>query len=104
MVGCCRFLLVVAAAAASAALSAPRVLAQAPAAKQGVQCTLRGNADMPVNLPIYDGSGQVVARFSGGESSLLVSEFPSDASGKVKIETALGGGGFRIRGQIELGK
>jgi hypothetical protein len=59
---------------------------------------------MPVNLPIYDGAGQVIARFSGGESSVRASDFPSDAAGKVKVQSAIGRGGFRINGAIEVSK
>jgi hypothetical protein len=100
-----RFLLAVACAGFAAwAWPAPTARAQVQVSRQGALCALRGSANMPVNLPIYDGSNQVIARFSGGESGLQVSEFPSDAAGKVKVETALGRGGFRIRGAIEVSK
>src|SRR5262245_55582108 len=83
MVMASRFLLVLGGAGlAVCSLGEPVAQAQAPSQASG-QCSLVGTADMPVNLPIYDGAGQVIARFSGGESSIRASDFPSDASGKV---------------------
>jgi len=97
--------LLVFAVAGFALFAPPEPVARAQTPVQlGGRCTLTGNAELPVNLPIYDASGQVIARFSGGESPLRASEFPNDASGRVRVETAIGRGGFRISGAIELGK
>jgi hypothetical protein len=104
MVTSSRFLLIIGAGLLVCTAREPVARAQAPVAQQSAQCALVGAADMPVNLPIYDGAGQVIARFSGGESSVRASDFPSDAAGKVKIETAIGRGGFRIQGAIEVSK
>lgn len=66
-----------------------------------VQCQVRGRAQLPINTVITDGQGKPVARFSGGESTLQVNEFPSDPHGKARVETGYGTGSFRVRGSIE---
>lgn len=105
MVTAFRSVLVAGAACLTAyAAGEPSARAQATAVPQFSRCALRGTAEMPVDLPIYDEAGQVVARFSGGKSPLAASEFPSDASGRAKVETALGSGGFKIRGYVEASK
>src|SRR5262245_59200507 len=47
----------------------------APPPATGPACALRGTLRLPKHLPIYDSAGQSVARFSGGESPLLISGF-----------------------------
>ena len=44
----------------------------------------------------------MVARFSGAPTPLLVSDFPLDARGRVRVETGTGAGGFRIRGFLSV--
>ncbi|HWZ93211.1 MAG TPA: hypothetical protein VNW92_30335, partial [Polyangiaceae bacterium] len=70
---------------------------QAPTA----QCSLRGQSVMPVNAAIVDLRGNAIARFSGAPTPLVASDFPSDAQGKVRIETGFGAGSFRIRGFVD---
>jgi hypothetical protein len=65
------------------------------------QCSLRGQVPMPLDTPIVDASGHAVARFSGAPTPLVASDFPSDAQGKVRIETGFGAGSFRIRGFVD---
>ena len=66
-------------------------------------CVLRGIAEPRVNANIEDSQGRVIARFSGAPTALLASDFPTDARGRVRIETGTGAGGFRVRGQLAVG-
>jgi hypothetical protein len=68
------------------------------------QCTLRGESVMPVNVAIVDLRGQPIARFSGAPTPLVVSDFPSDSQGKLRVETGFGAGFFRIRGFVDPGQ
>ncbi len=70
---------------------------QAPIA----QCSLRGQVVMPMATPILDTWGHPIARFSGAPTPLIASDFPSDAQGKVRIETGFGAGFFRVRGFVD---
>src|SRR6187399_673511 len=68
----------------------------------GATCTLRGVGEPRINANIEDAQGHVVARFSGAATPLLVSDFPVDAHGRVRVETGTGAGGFRIRGFLPV--
>jgi hypothetical protein len=78
----------------------PRGMAGPPSAS--TTCTLRGVAEPRINADIADAQGRVVARFSGAPTPLLVSDFPLDARGRVRVETGTGAGGFRIRGFLPV--
>jgi hypothetical protein len=65
------------------------------------QCILRGQAVVPDKATIVNALGKPIARFSGAPTPLLASDFPSDAQGKVRVETGVGAGSFRIRGFLE---
>jgi hypothetical protein len=65
------------------------------------QCTLRGQGVVPNKATIVNALGQPIARFSGAATPLVASDFPSDAQGKVRIETGVGAGSFRIRGFLD---
>ncbi|MGC4091844.1 MAG: hypothetical protein QM756_28965 [Polyangiaceae bacterium] len=78
----------------------PRGTAGPPSAS--TTCTLRGVSEPRINADIEDGQGHVVARFSGAATPLMVSDFPLDARGKVRVETGTGAGGFRIRGFLAV--
>jgi hypothetical protein len=65
-------------------------------------CVLRGVAEPRVNASIEDTQGRVIARFSGAPTALLASDFPSDARGRVRVETGTGAGGFRVRGLLAV--
>ena len=101
-------------AAALAALASPSALRSFARAFGGValaqsgppqtptaQCSLRGQSVMPSNAPIVDALGHAIARFSGAPTPLVATDFPSDAHGKVRVETGFGAGSFRIRGFVE---
>jgi hypothetical protein len=64
------------------------------------QCSLRGEDVLPEKVSILNALGQPIARFSGAPTPLIASDFPSDAQGKVHIETGTGAGSFRIRGYL----
>jgi len=66
-----------------------------------IQCALRGQSVMPASASIVDAQGRPIARFSGAATPLVVSDFPSDAQGTVRIETGFGAGSFRIRGFLD---
>lgn len=78
------------------ASTAPRGTPGPPSAS--TTCTLRGVSEPRINADIEDAQGKVVARFSGAPTPLLVSDFPVEARGRVRVETGTGAGGFRIRG------
>lgn len=65
-------------------------------------CVLRGVAEPRVNAQIEDSQGRVIARFSGAPTALRASDFPSDAQGRVHVETGTGAGGFRVRGRLAI--
>jgi hypothetical protein len=65
------------------------------------QCSLRGQGVVPNKATIVNALGQPIARFSGAPTPLVASDFPSDAQGKVRIETGVGAGSFRIRGFLD---
>ncbi|MCA9596780.1 MAG: hypothetical protein KC776_25870 [Myxococcales bacterium] len=95
---------IVTAAAAAQLGHAPPARADQSATK--VSCTLRGMAQMPVNLAIYDkpSGGSPIARFSGGETALAASDFFADGGKRVEIQTGTGTGSFRIAGYIDASK
>lgn len=66
-------------------------------------CSIQGTALMPKDLSIHDAAqgGQPIARFSGGESALTVTEFPTGSSGRARVETGTGNGSFRISGWVD---
>ncbi len=68
------------------------------------QCSLRGQVVMPMDTPILDTWGHPIARFSGAPTPLAASDFPSDAQGKVRVDTGFGAGSFRIRGFVDPGQ
>lgn len=68
----------------------------------GTPCTLRGVTHVAANTAIYGADGQVIARFSGADSALSASAFPSDPRGRVKVETGTGSGSFRVRGLLSV--
>ncbi|HEY2405323.1 MAG TPA: hypothetical protein VGI10_04945 [Polyangiaceae bacterium] len=74
--------------------------AEPPAA---AQCQVHGTAQPAVNTVISDAQGRALARFSGGDTALQVSEFPRDPHGKARIETGTGTGSFRVRGFVDAG-
>jgi hypothetical protein len=92
-----------------AGLAAVIALADCPdqaQAQAAATCTIRGNAQMPKDLPIYDSAqgSQEIARFSGGDSALTVTELPAGASGRARVETGTGTGSFRLSGWIDVTK
>jgi hypothetical protein len=96
------------------ALASPTVLGQLDIGDSGAalaqpgpprapitQCSLRGQIVMPLDTPIVDTMGHAIARFSGASTALVANDFPSDAQGKVGIETGFGAGSFRVRGFVD---
>ena len=68
-------------------------------------CVIRGEAAMPSTLSIYDKpqGGRSIARFTGGKTPIVASNF-STSAGRVAVETGTGSGGFRIKGFVESGQ
>ncbi|HEX3774318.1 MAG TPA: hypothetical protein VHV51_07625 [Polyangiaceae bacterium] len=64
------------------------------------QCSLRGQVRMPADTPIASALGSPIARFSGAPTRLVIGDFPSDAQGKVEVQTGFGAGSFRIHGFV----
>jgi hypothetical protein len=77
-----------------------------PGPPQGptVQCTMRGQSVMSDSVSIVDARGRSIARFSGATTPLVASDFPSNAQGRVRIETGFGAGSFRLRGFVDAGQ
>lgn len=71
----------------------------------GSRCVLRGQAVMPLNVNVYDqpSGGSVIARFTGGQTALAASNFPS-GSGRARVRTGTGTGSFRIAGYVDVGR
>jgi hypothetical protein len=92
-------ILTTAIAAAAVALSP----AGEPAHAQPL-CEIQGTARMPKDLTIFDAEQgeQPIARFSGGDSALTVTDFPTTGTGRARIETGTGNGSFRIKGWIDV--
>jgi hypothetical protein len=65
-------------------------------------CVIRGEAAMPSTLSIYDKeqAGRPIARFTGGKTPIVASNFSGTAR-RVAVETGTGSGGFRIKGFVE---
>jgi hypothetical protein len=65
-------------------------------------CVIRGEAAMPSTLSIYDKEqeGRRIARFTGGKTPIVASNFSASAR-RVAVETGTGTGGFRIKGFVE---
>ncbi len=82
------------------AATGPRGTAGPPSAV--TTCTLRGVTEPRINADIEDAQGHVIARFSGAPTPLVASDFPSDAHGRVRVESGTGAGGFRIRGYLPV--
>jgi hypothetical protein len=68
----------------------------------GTPCSLRGVTQVSTNTAIYGADGQAIARFSGAESAVTASSFPSDARGRVRVETGTGIGSFRVHGFMSV--
>ncbi|MEZ4223412.1 MAG: hypothetical protein R3B13_20870 [Polyangiaceae bacterium] len=99
-------LLGVLAATLAAGLLAPAPVRAQKATADATQCSVRGLAQLPIDLPIYDKSeaGTPIARFTGGESALAASDFFAGGGKRVQVQTGTGKGSFRIAGWAEAAK
>jgi hypothetical protein len=68
------------------------------------RCSLSGRAIFPANTPIEDASRRVIARFSGAEATVKVSEITLASAARARIETGSGRGGLRVQGYVEARK
>jgi hypothetical protein len=61
---------------------------------------VRGKARVAKDVAIFAerSGGPVIARFSGGEIPLTVSDFPGAPGGRAVVETGTGAGSFKFRG------
>jgi hypothetical protein len=91
-----------------ACLAATRAWAPAPAHAQSagasqtfVPCGITGRSTLPLNTAIQDADGRVVARFSGGETTVTVSGFTLKTAARARVETGNGRGGFRVKGFVD---
>jgi hypothetical protein len=73
----------------------------ASASQTFIPCGITGRSTLPLNAAIQDADGRVIARFSGGETTLTVSGFTSKTAARARIETGNGRGGFRVKGFID---
>ncbi|HMR75116.1 MAG TPA: hypothetical protein PKD61_08390 [Polyangiaceae bacterium] len=91
-------------ALASFLIAAPGAAETTAASKPA--CSVSGEAEMPVNLPIYDKAdgGTPIARFSGGDTALRATDFFASAGKRVAVETGTGTGSFRISGFTDASK
>jgi hypothetical protein len=81
--------------------------APAPAtgpAEPSVRCALSGRAQLPLNPPLQSAAGRAVARFSGADATLGVSELTLSATPRARVETGAPRGSFRLRGWVDASK
>lgn len=92
--------------AAGATESLGEGAARADGATAKSSCTLSGIAQMPVNEVIYDKAdgGKAIARFTGGDTPLVATDFFFGGGKRVRIQTGTGSGGFRINGWVDATK
>lgn len=81
--------------AAALATILPLLLVAAPARADDV-CSLHGDPVMPKGVTITDASGTDIAQFTGAKVTVTLSGFPSNGSGRAKIQTS----GFRVDGYV----
>jgi hypothetical protein len=90
------------------ALAPERAAAEdVPQTAPGGHCVVQGTARIAANVLIYDKAqgGEPFARFTGGETPLVSSEFPARAgSGRLRVQTGTGSGSFRIDGYTDATK
>ncbi len=69
-------------------------------------CTLSGKAEMPVNVVIYDKAdgGSAIARFTGGETRLALSQPFAQGGKRAYVATGTGTGSFRVDGWTDVTK
>lgn len=96
-------------AGAGAVVVAPTAVAQDAVPQSqgaGKQCVVHGDARMPTNLEIFDRQtgGEAIARFTGVQGKLAVTDFPATAAGRAMVQTGTGTGSFRIEGWIDASK
>jgi hypothetical protein len=95
--------------AARPATTAAPVAPKAPPAPSGaaepsVRCAISGRAQLPLNTPIQGADGRAIARFSGADAALSVTELTLAQSPRARIETGAPRGSFRLRGFVEAAK
>ncbi len=73
-------------------------------AEPAMRCALRGRAQLPLNTPIQSPDGRALARFSGADAELAVSELTLAASPRARVETGAPRGSFRVRGLVDAAK
>jgi hypothetical protein len=88
-------------AAARAWAPAPAHAQSAGASQTFVPCGITGRSTLPLNTAIQDADGRVIARFSGGETTLTVSGFTSKTAARARVETGNGRGAFRVKGFVD---
>ena len=69
----------------------------------GRACILRGTTEVPKDLAIFatNAGNKEIARFSGVELKLKVTDFPRDKDGRVWVETGDGKGNVRVDGWVD---
>jgi hypothetical protein len=95
-----------AAAPTTALPTAPAAKAPPAAAppEPSTRCALSGRAQLPLNTPIQNAEGRPIARFSGADAALAMTELTLAASPRAKVETGNARGSFRLRGFVEASK
>jgi hypothetical protein len=73
-------------------------------AEPSVRCALSGRAQLPLNTPLQGPDGRAIARFSGADAALGVSELTLSARPRARVETGAPRGSFRLRGWVDASK
>ncbi|HEV8548946.1 MAG TPA: hypothetical protein VGQ57_07960, partial [Polyangiaceae bacterium] len=83
--------------------AAPPAARPAPASappEPSVRCALSGRAEFARDTPIQSADGHAIARFTGGELAVTVSELTLAERPRAHLETGSGRGSFRVRGFV----
>ena len=87
------------------AASTPRPAAAPPVAsaptEPATRCPLSGRVAFPANTVIQNPEGRAIARFSGAESAVSVTDITLASAARARIETGSGRGNVRVRGFVD---
>jgi hypothetical protein len=73
-------------------------------AEPALRCVLAGRAQFQPGTPIQNAEGRPLARFSGADATVRVSEFTLGSNPRARLETGTARASFRLRGFVDAAK